>query len=170
MRRPRFSLRSVMAANAAIGLACWQVRTRGSLWSASLHALQYASESPYAWLGGFLIGVGLACLAERHGPHLESRPRWWGLAALVVLAAVYLAWAAIRADAIPIPVYRGWPFPDPAFHAVERVLGYHLARYDVGLAAMVAAVAAGSLLGAVLLPSVLPDRPSHRVALAHPGR
>jgi hypothetical protein len=105
-----------MAAIAAFGLLFAWVRWEGS-WG---YALIVASHSMIAWVLSFLAAFAFARWLGMAVRSSGARILVSTLRALVVVAALYLAWAHIRADDFMHLQDRGVPHPDRAIIRLER--------------------------------------------------
>jgi hypothetical protein len=115
MRERQFTLRKSMAVIAASGCALAWVRSLGSF----EYALTICSHSMIAW--GLCFGTSVA-VARVLAPSVRGgirRAMVWGVLAIVVVAALYLAWGHHRAMyMVAYGLDHAFPYPDPAINAL----------------------------------------------------
>src|SRR3954471_23722989 len=112
MTRPRFPLRSLMAAVAVLGLVVWLGRDRAT----QAHVLVHAFHTPSAWALSFLMGIPLGWAVGPLDWRIWTHAFGWRVLACVSCISIYLAWADMRLGLRFLfnPLDRDWPYPDPA--------------------------------------------------------
>ncbi len=160
MRTRQATLRTWMAIIFASGLLFAWIRSQGSLH----YALIVAANSYFAWALCFLV---TRTCARRFGPivrHSSVRAMLSMLSALIIAAAVYVAWSYWRATYVVMGLNERLPYPDPALVALDlwfearhplspgstsiKLCGeWDRVRFVLGLACMALAALSGLLLG-----------------------